>query len=284
MARIQDPAGVRVTRRFDASAERVYNAFLDPSTARQFLFATATGQVVRCEIDVRVGGTFTIVDRRDGEDVVHTGEYLVLERPRRIVFTLSVEKYSVEKDTVTIEIAPLAKGCELTLTQETRPTDEQAAQGTQEGWTAILDVAAELLLDDAPTCGIGLAQHAAIPARIAVMFEGLAETLELHRRMLVPGDANARKEDEVYRDLAARWKQIADLVAHAAAQMATQRELPMGAHDETKWGDAHERAFEKFVKGQTQVMALLRVAAARDEQMFASMQTAAASQPPSDTT
>jgi hypothetical protein len=93
--------------------------------------------------------------------------------------------------------------------------------------------------------------------------------------MLVAGDTNARKEDEVYRDLAARWNQIAEQVAQAAARMAAQRELPMGAHDHTAWGEAHQRAFEKFVNGQSQVLALLRVAAARDEKMLASMQKGA---------
>jgi hypothetical protein len=125
--------------------------------------------------------------------------------------------------------------------------------------------------DEPPTCGIGLAQHATIPATIGVMFEGLAETLELHRTMLVLDDPNSRQEDEVYGELAARWKDIAQRVEKAAAHMAAQAHLPMGAHNEAAWGDAHLRAFEKFVKAQTQVLALLRVAAQRDEKMLASM-------------
>jgi uncharacterized protein YndB with AHSA1/START domain len=266
-----DKVLVRVTHRFDAASERVYDAFLDPSRAGRFMFATATGQIVRCDIDARVGGTFTIVDRRSGEDVVHTGTYLALEKPRRIVFTLSVEKYSRDTGTVTIEITQLRKGCEVTLTHEMLATYGPFQDRVREGWSGILDVAAELLVDEAPTCGSGLAQHATIPAKIAVMFEGLAETLELHPRMLVLDDPNSRKEDVIYRELAASWKEIAQLVAKSAAHMAAQRELPMGAHDETAWGEGHLKAFEKFVKAQTQVLAFLRVAAERDEEMLASM-------------
>jgi uncharacterized protein YndB with AHSA1/START domain len=131
MPRLQDSVLVRATRHFDASAERVYDAFLDPSEAGKFLFATPTGHIVRCEIDAQIGGTFAIVDRRDGEDVVHTGKYLALERPRRIVFTLSVEKYSSGEDTVTIDIVPLERGCEVTLTHGTRSMDSQTLERAQ---------------------------------------------------------------------------------------------------------------------------------------------------------
>jgi uncharacterized protein YndB with AHSA1/START domain len=271
MTGFDDKALVHVTHRFDASAERVYDAFLDPTRASRFMFATATGQIVRCDIDARVGGAFTIVDRRNGEDVVHSGTYLALERPGRIVFTLAVDKYSSDADTVTIEITRLPKGCEVTLTHEMKAKYARFQDRTRAGWTGILDVAAELLVDEAPTCGIGLAQHATIPARIGVMFEGLAETLELHRRMLAIDDPDSRKEDEVYRELAVRWEDIARLVEKTAAYMAAQHELPMGAHDQTAWGEAHLKAFEKFVKAQARVLALLRVAGERDERMLASI-------------
>jgi hypothetical protein len=44
--------------------------------------------------------------------------------------------------------------------------------------------------------------------------------------MLVLDDPNSRKEDEVYRELAAGWKAIAQLVVTTAARMAAQHELP----------------------------------------------------------
>lgn len=133
---------VQVTHRFSASAERVYDAWLDPARVGRWLFATPTGTVVRAEIDARVGGRFTIVDRRDGEDVLHTGEYLELDRPRRLVFTFGVPKYSPEFDRVTVDIAPLGSGCELTLTHDVTP---QWADGARGGWVDILGSLARAL-------------------------------------------------------------------------------------------------------------------------------------------
>lgn len=133
------PGLCRVTRRFDASPERVFDAWLDPETAGWFLFATEEGEMVRVEIDPRVGGRYSIVERRDGEDVEHTGEYLEIERPRRLVWTLRVPKYSEETSRVTIEIAAGSDaddGCALTLTHETRP---EWADEAEEGWSLVLD-------------------------------------------------------------------------------------------------------------------------------------------------
>ena len=128
---------VRVTHRFTASPERVFDAWLDPERARRFLFATPTGQMVRAETDPRVGGQFTFTDRRDGQDVIHTGEYLEIDRPRRLVFTFAVLTYSSVVTRVTIEIVPLDSGCELTLTHE-GVLPEYAERGV-EGWSRILD-------------------------------------------------------------------------------------------------------------------------------------------------
>ena len=259
---------ITVTHRFAAPAERVYGAWLDRETARRFLFTTATGEVVRCDIDARVGGKYTIVDRRNGEDIRHEGMYVELDRPRRIAFTLRVPKYSANEDRVTIDIKPLGQGCELTLTTQTA---DEWADDTQRGWAMILDVLDETLPAEAPTCGAGLAQHAAIPRRIATHFAELAKTLELHREMLVLDDPLSKAEDEVYGDLAVSYQDIATRLRETAARMAAQRDLPMGAHDETKWTDRHMKAFAAFVHEQGALASVLRVAAGRDEQMLAGM-------------
>jgi uncharacterized protein YndB with AHSA1/START domain len=139
---------VRVTHRFNASAERVFDAWLDPRTAGRWLFATATGQMVRVEIDARVGGRFIMVDRRAGEDIEHCGEYLDIDRPRRLVFTFAVPKYSSEATRVCIDIMPRETGCELTLTHEGVLPDY--ADRTQAGWTEILARLATVLAQSTP--------------------------------------------------------------------------------------------------------------------------------------
>jgi len=136
-------ATLRVSRRFTASAERVFDAWLDPRMAERFLFATPTGRMVRVELDARVGGRFIFVDRRDGEDVEHVGGYLEIDRPRRLAFTFAVPKFSAEQTRVTIDIVPAGTGCALTLTHE--GVLPNYADRSEAGWTGILGALGRLL-------------------------------------------------------------------------------------------------------------------------------------------
>ncbi len=129
---------VRVSRHFAAPAERVFDAWLDPEKACKFLFATPTGQMVRVEIDPRVGGKFAIVERRDGQDAEHLGEYLEIDRPRRLVFVYGVAMYSTTVDRVTVKIRPLDTGCELTLTHDLSPEYAGYASRCEQSWAGIL--------------------------------------------------------------------------------------------------------------------------------------------------
>lgn len=128
---------VQVKRRYAHPADRVFDAWLTPAVAAKFLFATPTGTMVKTQIDPKVGGGFLFVDRRDGQDVEHVGEYLEIDRPRRLVFRFSVPAFSAGTTTIRVEIAPTAEGCELTLTHE--GVLEDYAERTVSGWTMILE-------------------------------------------------------------------------------------------------------------------------------------------------
>ncbi len=128
---------VRVARRIDASPERVFDAWLDPERARRFLFATPTGEMVRAEIDPRLRGRYCLVDRREGTDVEHRGEYLALDRPRRLVFSFWVSGFHDQVSRVAIDIVPAGAGADITLTNG--PLPAEWAERAREGWAGILD-------------------------------------------------------------------------------------------------------------------------------------------------
>jgi uncharacterized protein YndB with AHSA1/START domain len=127
-----------VTHRYAATPEQVFDAWLDPAIARRFLFATPTGEMIRAEIDARVGGKFVFVDRRpEMGDVLHTGEYLELDRPRRLAFTFGVPAFNPDFSKILLEFAPApGGGCDLTLTQFDVPAEW--AERSKDGWTKIL--------------------------------------------------------------------------------------------------------------------------------------------------
>jgi uncharacterized protein YndB with AHSA1/START domain len=145
MMNVDERGTVRVTRGFDVSVERVFDAWLDPATAGKWLFATPTGQMVRAEIDPRVGGAFVFTDRRDGQDVEHIGNYEEIDRPHRLVFTFAVPKFSDKLTRVCIDLKPLPTGCELTLTHE--GVLPEYRDRTQQGWNKLLDGLARCLSD-----------------------------------------------------------------------------------------------------------------------------------------
>jgi uncharacterized protein YndB with AHSA1/START domain len=141
----RDVVIAQVSRVFPYSAERIFDAWLDPERARRWFFATPEGTMVRADIDPRVGGHFVFTDRRDGEDVKHTGKYLEIDRPHRLVFTFAVSGVDGPPDHVSITIVPLPDGCELTLTHEMAAEFSEYVDSARKAWSGMLeDLATDL--------------------------------------------------------------------------------------------------------------------------------------------
>ena len=117
------PSAIRIVQRFDAPADRVFNAWVDPAMAGTWLFATASRPMAHVEIDPRVGGSFRLLERPGGTDVEYRGRYVEIVPPRRLVFTLAMKNTPKVATRVTAEIVPRKTGCELKLTHENVPPD-----------------------------------------------------------------------------------------------------------------------------------------------------------------
>lgn len=134
----EDPDRVLVmTRRFEASPERVYDAWTNPETAALWLFTGPTSQSHTCEIDARPGGRWTITDTRDGVLYTAIGEFLEADRPRRISLTFGMPQFSPEFDLITVNFEADGDGCLMYFRQEGIAQD--AKRPSESGWTPMFE-------------------------------------------------------------------------------------------------------------------------------------------------
>jgi uncharacterized protein YndB with AHSA1/START domain len=116
--------------------EAAFDAWLDPRQAVRFLAANTTtvGEFVN---DPREGGAFRLVMQGAGERLEHTGRYVVIDRPRRLVFTWISAGTDYRLSLVTIVFTPVGAGVRIDLEHEGIPDAERASRH-EGGWASIL--------------------------------------------------------------------------------------------------------------------------------------------------
>ena len=83
---------VRIERTFAASAEEVFDAWTSPEVMRRWFHCLPDWETPEAEVDLRVGGQVRVVMRRpDGTEIEAQGEYVLIERPHRLVMTWSFD-------------------------------------------------------------------------------------------------------------------------------------------------------------------------------------------------
>lgn len=119
----------RIERPISATCERVFDAWTQDESTRQFLFRTLNGTLIESANDPRPGGALAITEERNGEEARHDCHWIELERPGRLVFQF----FDVP---ATLTLTPTDQGCRAVLEHE---LDPDYAERTLQGWQAIFD-------------------------------------------------------------------------------------------------------------------------------------------------
>jgi hypothetical protein len=127
-------------------------------------------------------------------------------------------------------------------------------------------------MDERPTCGEGLAQNSALPAKLGEVIAGVAGVLETHLKPLDLKDENAKSEHDAYLTLAKDHRKIAAELQATAKRMVEYRDLPMGRHDPKVMSSPKAlEAFEQFVAREGELLGLLQARLTQDRTMLVAM-------------
>lgn len=140
MTRATRVPAVTVRRWIDASAEELFDAWLDPASLAEWMVPRRIDRST-ASVDPREGGRFEIVMHRGDELLLHTGVYRVIDRPRRLVFTWISDATRQTESLVTVELFAGHGATEVVVTHERLPDVEELASHTT-GWTDALELLA----------------------------------------------------------------------------------------------------------------------------------------------
>jgi uncharacterized protein YndB with AHSA1/START domain len=129
---------VNISKTIQAPIEKVFDAWLNPEMLSQFILPMKGMPHPQTENDPREGGSFKIIMVVGDEKIPHTGTYLTINRPHKLVFTWE-SPFSIEGSTVALQFFALDDNqTSLELTHR-KFIDEQARSNHEGGWGNILD-------------------------------------------------------------------------------------------------------------------------------------------------
>jgi uncharacterized protein YndB with AHSA1/START domain len=127
---------IAIARRFDADPAHTFAAWIEPAMASQWLFRTKV-RAASYSFDVKTGGSFSI--KRSGASMgsAVAGEYLMIDPPRVLAFTVVKAPRPDRINTVVVELRPDEGGCMLMLVQHGHQS--MSEQSIISRWELMLD-------------------------------------------------------------------------------------------------------------------------------------------------
>jgi uncharacterized protein YndB with AHSA1/START domain len=106
-----------ITLIFKATAGQLFAAWTKPEFVEQWLFKDADSESVTADIDLTVGGRFSIVEHTKDGPVHHFGNYSAIDKPHSLSFSLEAPTRFGGVSEVQIQFNQMPEECEMVFRQ-----------------------------------------------------------------------------------------------------------------------------------------------------------------------
>lgn len=136
---------LRMEHHFAAPPDEVFRCWTDPDELKNW-YQPVAGWVTTAEIDLKVGGKYRIAFGPEGQDpFVETGEYLEVDPPKRLLYTLHLTTQSgTLENVISVDFVADGSGTLVRLEEKGYPTRKIRDQHAG-GWGTCLNNLEELI-------------------------------------------------------------------------------------------------------------------------------------------
>jgi uncharacterized protein YndB with AHSA1/START domain len=130
-----------IKRVFDAPRERMWREWTEPEAFADWYGGTAAEiPVESVSMDVRPGGSWNATMYAAGREIQWAGEYVEVDEPERLAFTVTDEPDNPERDLCTVVLTALdGDRTELHFTQSGGHMSPEAYERAKQGWGTFFD-------------------------------------------------------------------------------------------------------------------------------------------------
>ena len=138
-----DGPGLEITRVFAAPRERVWREWTEPEAFADWYGGTESEVPIETmSMDVREGGSWsaTMYAGPDRREMHWRGEYVEVDPPKRLVFTVTDEPEDDARELVTVELEDLGDGrTEMRMQQTGGGLPPEGYERAKQGWGGFFD-------------------------------------------------------------------------------------------------------------------------------------------------
>ena len=135
---------VNITKIVKAPITKVFDAWLDPEMLAQFMRPSSKMALSPTTNEAVVDGRFEMLMKIGEQTIPHTGQYLEIKRPDKLVFTWA-SPASIDDSVVTLNFKTIADNQTELKLNHVRFIDEERRANHEGGWTRIVGRLIDLL-------------------------------------------------------------------------------------------------------------------------------------------